>query len=131
MFRLRDFRTDLGLTQKEIMTTLNVSQTTISFVENGQRNLTKEQMAILVSKYGEETVSKYLVEPPTITDFDNIQGNITPPAEAARDTTGLYQSLIDIISRQQSQMDSLLESNTLMQRRIDKLLAIIEKQYQL
>lgn len=131
MFRLRDFRTDLGLTQKEIMTTLNVSQTTISFVENGQRNLTKEQMAILISKYGEETVSKYLVEPPTITDSDNIQGNITPPAEAPRDTTGLYQSLIDIISRQQSQMDSLLESNTLMQRRIDKLLAIIEKQYQL
>ena len=131
MFRLRDFRTDLGLTQKEIMTTLNVSQTTISFVENGQRNLTKEQMAILVSKYGEETVSKYLVEPSTITDSDNIHGNITPPAEAPRDTTGLYQSLIDIISRQQSQMDSLLESNTLMQRRIDKLLAFIEKQYQL
>lgn len=127
MFRLKDFRTDLGLTQKEIMTTLNVSQTTISFVENGQRNLTKEQMAILVSKYGEETVSKYLVEPPTITD----SGNITPSTEAPRDTTGLYQSLIDIISRQQSQMDSLLESNTLMQRRIDKLLAIIEKQYQL
>ena len=131
MFRLRDFRTDLGLTQKEIMSTLNVSQTTISFVENGQRNLTKEQMAILVSKYGEETVNKYLVEPPVITESGNIQGNITPQSEAPRDTTGIYQSLIDIISRQQSQMDSLLESNTLMQRRIDKLLAIIEKQYQL
>lgn len=127
MFRLRDFRTDLGLTQKEIMTILNVSQTTISFVENGQRNLTKEQMGILFEKYGEDTVGKYLTD--NITDGQsNIPSNIT---NDPRDNTGMYQSLIDIINRQQSQMDSLLETNALMQRRIDKLLAIVEKQYQL
>lgn len=127
MFRLRDFRTDLGLTQKEIMTILNVSQTTISFVENGQRNLTKEQMGILFEKYGEDTVGKYLTD--NITEGQpNIQSNITSDP---RDSTGMYQSLIDIINRQQSQMDSLLETNALMQRRIDKLLAIVEKQYQL
>ena len=113
------------------MTTLNVSQTTISFVENGQRNLTKEQMSILVAKYGEETVNKYIDDPSPITEASNIQCNITPQPEPMRDSTGIYQSLIDIISRQQSQMDSLLESNALMQRRIDKLLAIIEKQYQI
>lgn len=127
MFRLRDFRTDLGLTQKEIMTILNVSQTTISFVENGQRNLTKEQMGILFEKYGEDTVGKYLTD--NITDGQsNIPSNITSDPRA---NTGMYQSLIDIINRQQSQMDSLLETNALMQRRIDKLLAIVEKQYQL
>lgn len=127
MFRLRDFRTDLGLTQKEIMTILNVSQTTISFVENGQRNLTKEQMGILFEKYGEDTVGKYLTD--NITEGQpNIPSNITSDP---RDSTGMYQSLIDIINRQQSQMDSLLETNALMQRRIDKLLAIVEKQYQL
>lgn len=126
MFRLRDFRTDLGLTQKELMTILNVSQTSISFVENGTRNLTKEQMAILVEKYGEETVSRYMSEPSPAAD-DNIRGNITP-VEPHNDN--IYQSLIDIISRQQSQMNSLLETNDLMQRRIDKLLSIIEKQYQ-
>lgn len=130
MFRLRDFRTDIGLTQKEIMAILNVSQTTISFVENGTRNLTKEQLNILVDKYGEDIVNKYMTEP-NITEPTNIQDNITNMSEQTHDTTGIYQSLIDIISRQQSQMDSLLESNTLMQRRIDKLLAIIEKQYQL
>ena len=127
MFRLRDFRTDQGLTQKELMTILNISQTSVSFVENGNRNLTKEQMQILIDRYGEETVNKYV----DITDAPNIQGNITPQPEAPRDNTGLYQSLIDIINRQQSQMDALLETNTLMQRRIDKLLAIVEKQYQL
>lgn len=130
MFRFKDFRTDIGLTQKEIMAILNVSQTTISFVENGTRNLTKEQLNILVDKYGEDTVNKYMTEP-NITEQTNIQDNITNMPEQTHDTTGIYQSLIDIISRQQSQMDSLLESNALMQRRIDKLLAIIEKQYQL
>lgn len=130
MFRLRDFRTDIGLTQKDIMAILNVSQTTISFVENGTRNLTKEQLNILVDKYGEDIVNKYMTDP-NITEPTNIQDNITNMSEQTHDTTGIYQSLIDIISRQQSQMDSLLESNTLMQRRIDKLLAIIEKQYQL
>lgn len=127
MFRLRDFRSELGLTQEELMSILNISQTSISFIENGKRNLTKEQMAILVDRYGEETVNRYA----DITGAPNIQDNITPQPDVPRDNTGIYQSLIDIINRQQSQMDSLLETNTLMQRRIDKLLAIVEKQYQL
>lgn len=128
MFRLRDFRTDLGLTQKEVMNILNVSQTTISFVENGTRNLTKEQMQILVDNYGEETVAKYQSET-DITQTDNIRRNITE--ELPREPSEVYLSLVDIINHQQAQMDALLENNTLMQRRIDKLLAIIEKQYQM
>lgn len=128
MFRLRDFRTDLGLTQKEVMNILNVSQTTISFVENGTRNLTKEQMQTLVDNYGEETVAKYQSET-DITQTDNIRHNITE--ELPREPSEVYLSLVDIINHQQAQMDALLENNTLMQRRIDKLLAIIEKQYQM
>lgn len=127
MFRLRDFRTDLGLTQKELMTILNVSQTSISFVENGTRNLTKEQMQILTDRYGEQTVSKYQTDY-DITPSDNIRRNIT--AELPHEPSEVYLSLVDIINHQQVQMDALLENNTLLQRRIDKLLAIIEKQYQ-
>lgn len=127
MFRLRDFRTDLGLTQKELMTILNVSQTSVSFVENGTRNLTKEQMQILIDKYGEETVAKYQTDD-DITPSDNIRRNIT--AELPREPSEVYLSLVDIINHQQVQMDALLENNTLLQRRIDKLLSIIEKQYQ-
>ena len=128
MFRLRDFRTDLGLTQKELMTILNVSQTSISFVENGTRNLTKEQMQILTDRYGEETVAKYQTDD-DITSSDNIRRNIT--AELPREPSEVYLSLVDIINHQQVQMDALLENNTLLQRRIDKLLSIIEKQYQM
>ena len=109
------------------MTILNVSQTSISFVENGTRNLTKEQMAILTDRYGEDTVAKYQTD--DITTPANIQGNITP--EPQREPSEVYLSLIDIINHQQAQMDALLENNTLMQRRIDKLLSIIEKQYQM
>jgi len=127
MFRLRDFRTDLGLTQKELMTILNVSQTSVSFVENGTRNLTKEQMQILIDRYGEETVAKYQTDD-DITPSDNIRRNIT--AELPREPSEVYLSLVDIINHQQVQMDALLENNTLLQRRIDKLLSIIEKQYQ-
>lgn len=127
MFRLRDFRIDQGLTQKELMGILNISQTSISFVENGTRNLSKEQMSILVGRYGQELIDSYVSESSDATVQPNIRENIThPPSSVASDANS---SLIEIISHQQAQMDALLESNTLMQQRIDKLLSIIEKQY--
>lgn len=58
MFKLKEFRRDFGLNQIEIAKLLNCKQPNISAIEKG-KDLTEEQLSILIDRFGETIINKY------------------------------------------------------------------------
>lgn len=52
MFRLYDFRKDYNLTQKDVAIMFDCRQNNISVIESQRKDLTANQLNILIEKYG-------------------------------------------------------------------------------
>lgn len=61
MYDLRGLRKEVGMTQGQMALLLGCGQTNISMQEKNNRDLTDEQMSILIEKFGEAVICKYIV----------------------------------------------------------------------
>lgn len=71
VFDLKQFRADRKITQNELTEVLDCRQSFLSSVENGKRQLPKEKISILQSKYGD--ISDYIT-----TKEDTVLQGISP-----------------------------------------------------
>ena len=69
MFDLKSLRKKLGLTQAQMGDILGCGQTNISEIERNGKDLELDQYNILIKKYGEEEINKYVQE--NIIDIEN------------------------------------------------------------
>lgn len=63
-------RKSLGLTQSEFRKKIDISQSYLSELENGKKNLTEEQYDRIVSAFGNETVNAFIINDDEIISDD-------------------------------------------------------------
>lgn len=61
MYDLKGLRKEVGMTQAQMALLFNCGQTNISMQEKSNRDLTDEQMLILIEKFGDDVVRKYII----------------------------------------------------------------------
>lgn len=61
MYDLKGLRKEVGMTQGQMALLLGCGQTNISMQEKSNRDLTDEQMSILIEKFGDAVIRKYIV----------------------------------------------------------------------
>lgn len=61
MYDLKGLRKEVGMTQAQMALLLNCGQTNISMQEKSNRDLTDEQMEILIEKFGSDVIRKYII----------------------------------------------------------------------
>lgn len=103
MFDLKRFRKENGkITQTAMAEMFNCTQGNIYAIEASGRDLTEEQMNILKSRFGEETVSKYII-------------NLTPQSESP---ATMKESVNNFFNKREESLLSIIESQ---QRTIENL----------
>lgn len=60
MFRLRDFRRDANLTQKDVAELFECAQSNIAAIEKEGKDLMAAQLDVLIENYGKELVVSYM-----------------------------------------------------------------------
>lgn len=73
MYDLRSFRKSKKLNQSDIADLFSCVQSNVSDIERYKRDLTPEQLSILIDKYGESEVMKYYITDNSIL-FNRISG---------------------------------------------------------
>lgn len=71
MYDLKGLRKEVGMTQGQMALLLKCGQTNISMQEKSNRNLTDEQMNILIEKFGDAVIRKYII---CESDSENVEG---------------------------------------------------------
>ena len=80
MFKYKDFRKEVGLSQIDLAKLLGCGQPNISAMERTNRDLERSHESILRTKFGDRLVEKYIL----LEAFDNTEGELVPllPVEA-------------------------------------------------
>jgi predicted XRE-type DNA-binding protein len=132
-FRLKEFMADLNIPQAELMELLDYSQSNISKIVTGRGRLPEAKLPILVKRYGEDVVARYISDDPLPTENIVSEQNSTNYGHHNNvNTDTFFAALLKMIDNysekervMQNQITSLLEQNkTLVEEnvRLNKLL---------
>lgn len=119
---LKQFRTDYRLTQQELADVFKCLPSNISNIEGGRRNVTKEQLKLLIDTYGRSAVEPYCEAgeiPPYFTpyimeveEFEKAQQSskqIVNNVNTKRQVSSKSLDLVgEMLRRQQDQLDRYL-----------------------
>ncbi len=131
---LASFREAVHKTQREIADILKVGQSYVSEIESGKKNISKEKLNILIEKFGQEVCDKYMIE--------KIDERVMPTFYAPRNggtqkfahqinegvniSPDCNTELTKKLEESQAELSKTREELERAQKRIDKLVAIIE-----
>lgn len=96
MFDLKSLRKKLGLTQAQMGDILGCGQTNISEIERNGKDLELDQYNILIKKYGEEEINKYVQE--NIIDIENEAKKRIPFYDDVATIGGANRQVADVSS---------------------------------
>lgn len=100
IFNLKLFRRDFAIKQQELAAILSCSQSHISSLERGERDILPLEEKTLADKYGRETLDKYLLivepnkEPNGATNYDALIESMTNTIESQQETIKQQQQTI-------------------------------------
>lgn len=113
MFKLKLFRTEHGLYQSELAKLMNVSTSTISAIEVGNKDLTPKQYQVLYDKYGKEEVDRYR-------EYIDGYGNVVKLSPQKNYTK---EDLLEMIDRLN---DALVEHMKRQDEMADRFISVLE-----
>ena len=97
MYDLKGFRQEFKLTQNQVAAMFNCKQSNISGMEKSMRDLEPYQKEILVQKYGETAVNKYIKVQSN--DIDTKSSSIQSNAHAVEDLNYMNVPVVHIKAR--------------------------------
>lgn len=126
-FDLKRFRIELGLKQKDLADLLDIKQPYLSSLENGRDGIQYKYIAILIEKFGEETVNKYKI-PNGISISNTGDGNISNTGRigSISSTNTENDFLKQRLKALQENYDILQQSNKLLHEYIEQLKSVIK-----
>jgi transcriptional regulator with XRE-family HTH domain len=114
MYNLRDFRKKHELKQSDLADLFECNQTNISLIERQLKDLTKEQMKILIDNFGESSVMEFFVPN---SEIDKIKSQLivdpnSPQEQMRQSYLELIAELLQDNKRLNMEIKSLLRENT-------------------
>lgn len=114
MFDLQSLRKEHRITQKDAAILLGCKQPNISAIENDGKDLTEEQLNILIDKYGKENVMRYYTESGIVSDEHLHYGSHKNELQIAFE---IMKKQADSLERKDQQIDRLI---TLIENSLNK-----------
>lgn len=101
VYNIKSFRRDFAIRQQEMAALLKCSQSYVSYLERGERDILPAEEKILIDKYGKEVMDKYVIL---------IEANATPNAPSQNDA--LIETLTSTIESQQRTIEKQQQTIT-------------------